>query len=111
MPRFVVSGPAREDLAHILTTSLARWGEAGRARYAALIAAALREIARAPHAGATRNRSDLADGLRSLHIRHARHANTVKSPAHVIFYRVGAAIEIVRVLHERMEPSVHLANR
>lgn len=34
----------------------------------------------------------------------------VKRPIHVLYYRVAqkGVIEIVRVLHERMEPSRHL---
>ena len=40
-----ISGPARGDLEHILATSLERWGEAGRARYAALLTTAMRAIA------------------------------------------------------------------
>jgi toxin ParE1/3/4 len=37
-------------------------------------------------------------------------AAKVRRPVHVLYYRVaqGGAIEIVRVLHERMEPSRHL---
>jgi toxin ParE1/3/4 len=107
MPRFRVSDPAREDLEHILSTSAERWGTRGRERYASLIAAALREIGRSPTGGATRERSEVAEGLRSLHVRQARRASTVKSPVHVIFYRVGPPIEIVRVLHERMDPTAH----
>ena len=107
MPRFRLSDPAREDLEHILSVSLERWGSRGRERYSALIAAALREIGRSPTGGATRERSEVAEGLRSLHIRQTKRAGTVKSPVHVIFYRVGPPIEIVRVLHDRMDPSAH----
>jgi toxin ParE1/3/4 len=47
--------------------------------------------------------------LRSSHIRHSAGVRTVKNPVHVLFYRTAASVvEIVRVLHERMEPSRHL---
>jgi plasmid stabilization system protein ParE len=71
MPRFRISGPARADLARILETSRERWGQPGRARYAALLVGA------------------------------------------VFFYRLGDddAVEIVRVLHERMEPTRHVRSR
>ena len=112
MARFLISAPARGDLEHILATSLERWGEAGRARYAALLAAALRAIARDPKGSATRERPELLAGVRSLHIRHARGAGSVKDPVHVIFYRESdELIDIVRVLHERMEPTLQMERR
>lgn len=104
------SRPAREDLDHILAVSLERWGDRGRARYMALISTALRQIGRSPHCTASRDRSEVAGGLRSLHLREVRRANTVKAPVHVVFYTVDP-IEIVRVLHERMEPTMHVAAR
>lgn len=107
-----ISEPARADLEHILATSLERWGEAGRARYAALIAAALRTIARAPEGAVTRDRAELARSIRSMHLRHARGARGVKDPVHVVFCRLdGDVIEIVRVLHEHMEPTERVRGR
>jgi toxin ParE1/3/4 len=110
MLRLRISGPARADLRHILATSLVRWGEPGRARYTTLLQAALRAIVRSPTAPTTRDRSDLAPGVRSYHLRLARRGHGVADPRHVIFYRKSAtSIEIVRVLHERMEPTTHVA--
>lgn len=112
MARFRISRLARDDLQRILTTSADRWGAAGRARYAALFAAAIRAIARAPEGSATRDRAELSAGVRSLHIRQVHAAHGVKEPVHVIFYRVDAdVIEVVRVLHERMEPALHVSRR
>lgn len=109
MARVRISAPARDDLERILATSLARWGEAGRTRYAALLATALRAIARHPTGPTTRDRAQLASGLRSMHTRHARGAREVKEPVHVIFYRAAVGVvEVVRVLHERMEPTLHV---
>ena len=109
MARFRISAPARADLEQILATSLERWGEAGRTRYAALLAAAMRAIAREPEAAATRERAELSPGVRSMHIQYARGSRGVKDPVHVIFYRAtDKLIEIVRVLHERMEPTHHI---
>jgi toxin ParE1/3/4 len=106
MPRVRISGPARDDLARILATSLERWGEAGQTRYAELFSAAIRVLARTPEGSNTRERPELSAGVRSFHIRHARGVN---EPAHVSFYRANdELIEIVRVLHERMEPSLHV---
>jgi toxin ParE1/3/4 len=52
-------------------------------------------------------------GVRSFHLRNARADDTaakVRKPVHVLFYRVleSDLVEIVRALHERMEPSRHI---
>lgn len=110
MAAFRISRPAQADLATLLMISLARWGEGGRARYAALLAEAMRKIAAAPDGPTTRARADLAPGLRSYHIRHARRGHGVRMPVHVLYYRVAVddSIEVVRVLHERMDPQRHV---
>lgn len=112
MARFRISAPARVDLAQILATSFERWGESGQQRYAALLAASMRAIARDPAGPITRARAELASGIRSLHLRQARGARGVKDPVHVIFYRMDVDIvEVIRVLHERMDPTRHVAPR
>lgn len=55
-------------------------------------------------------------GIRSFHIRHSRAKSReapVADPVHVIFYRVlqPGVVEIVRVLHDRMEPLEHVGSR
>ena len=113
MARFRLSRPARADLAHILATSADRWGTEGRRRYAAILAAAMREVAANPEGPATRDRSELVTGVHSFHVRHARSDDPdikIRRPVHVLYYRVTRRdpIEIVRVLHARMEPSRQL---
>lgn len=110
MARFRLSGPSQQDLADILAMSIERWGEEGRSRYARLLAAAMRAIAAQPMGRATKARPDLLPGLRSYHVRHARKGLRVRTPVHVIFYRAVSPdmVEIVRVLHERMDPTRHL---
>ena len=113
MARFRISLPAQSDLAHILATSAARWGIEGRRRYAAILTAAMRKVADEPEGAATRSRDEISRGIRSFHLRHI-HGNDpkmkVKQPAHILYYRAVAPglIEIVRVLHERMEPNRHV---
>ncbi len=73
----------------------------------------MRKVAAAPKGPGTRDRSDLRPGIRSFHLRLARDdvpSGRVKRPVHILYYRVAEAelIEIVRVLHGRMEPSRHL---
>lgn len=116
MARFRLARPAQIDLAGILATSAERWGAEGRQRYAAILVAAMRQVAAGPDGPLTRKRPELRSGLRSFHIRHVRRAAAtpkVRRPVHVLYYRVAqdGVIEIVRVLHDRMEPSRHLDER
>lgn len=113
MARFRLARPAQVDLANILATSAERWGAEGRQRYAAVLVAAMRQVAAEPEGLPTRRRPELRAGLRSSHIRYARRgaeAAKVRRPVHVLYYRVAqdGVIAIVRVLHERMVPRRHL---
>jgi toxin ParE1/3/4 len=113
MARFRLSSLARADLAQILATSLERWEIEGQRRCAAVLAAAMRKVAAEPQAPTTRNRRELSRGIRSFHLRHAlvgRMETKVRGPVHVLYYRVVRPdlVEIVRVLHERMEPGRHI---
>ena len=113
MARFRLARPAQIDLANILATSAERWGTDGRQRYAAVLADAMRQVAAEPNGPLTKKRPDLRGGIRSFHVRYARRsADTakVRSPVHVLYYRIAqeGVIEIIRVLHERMDPSRHL---
>jgi toxin ParE1/3/4 len=114
--RFRLSRPAQADLARVLAISAERWGIETRRRYAALLAMAMRTVAADPDGPTTRPRAELAPGLRSFHIRHARADDPgakVRRAAHILYYRAIAPelIEIVRVLHERMDPALHLRER
>src|SRR6516162_6013296 len=107
MARYRLSRLAEADLSGILATSRREWGAEGRRRYSAVLAAAMREVAAEPEGRATRDRTDLRPGIRSLHLRRARGSapeGRVRRPVHVLYYRAVAPglIEIVRVLHERM---------
>ena len=113
MARFRLARPAQIDLANILATSAERWGTDGRQRYATVLADAMRHVADEPQGPLTKKRTELRSGIRSFHIRYARRsadAAKVRRPVHVLYYRVAqeGVIEIVRVLHEKMDPSRHL---
>jgi len=113
MARFLISRPAQADLTQILASSAERWGIEARRRYAALLAAAMRRVAAEAEGPTTKNRSEIARGIRSFHLRHAR-VNKVEAkmrrPVHVLYYRVvrSGLVEIVRVLHDRMELSRYI---
>lgn len=113
MARYRLSGPAKADIASALRTSETMHGTEARIRYRALLTAALRRIAADPEGLSTVDRSELFEGIRSFHIRHSRGESReapVGDPVHLIFYRAlePGLVEIVRVLHERMEPSRHV---
>lgn len=110
MGRFRLARPAQIDLANILAAGAERWGADGRQRYAAVLADAMRQVAAEPDGPLTTKRRDLRPGIRSFRVRFARRSAEsakVKRPVHILYYRVAAdgVVEIVRVLHERMEPS------
>ena len=113
MARFRLARPAQIDLANILATSAERWGTDARQRYAAVLADAMRQVADEPEGPLTKKRTELRAGIRSFHIRYARRSvdtAKVRRSGHVLYYRVAqeGVIEIVRVLHEKMDPSRHL---
>jgi toxin ParE1/3/4 len=113
MARFRLSRLAQADFGRILATSAERWGIEGQQRYAAMLAAAMRKLAADPEGPTTRARAELDAGLRSLHLQYLRAEAPkpkVRRPVHILYYRAltPELIEIVRVLHERMDPSRHL---
>ena len=109
MARFRLSEPAKADIAAVLRRSEELHGKDARIRYRAYLAAAMRRVAAEPDGPSTLDRAALVQGLRSFHIRHSRdesHETAVANPVHIVFYRAvePGIIEVVRVLHERMEP-------
>jgi toxin ParE1/3/4 len=116
MARYRLTKSAKNDIGAILRTSEERHGRDARTRYSALLLAAMRRVGEDPEGFSTADRSDLRPGIRSFHIRHSRDESreaSVANPVHVIFYRAvePGLVEIVRVLHERMEPSRHVGSR
>ena len=113
MARFRLARPAQIDFANVLATSVERWGAEGRQRCAAVLAAAMRQVADEPEGPLTKKRPELRSGIRSFHARYTRRSTAganVRRPVHVLYYRVTdeGVIEIIRVLHERMDPSRYL---
>jgi toxin ParE1/3/4 len=110
MARYRLSEPAKADIAAILRRSEELHGKEARMRYRACLTAAMRRVAAAPEGPST---VELVPGIRSFHIRHSRDESReppFANPVHAVFYRVikPGVVEIVRVLHERMEPRRHI---
>jgi toxin ParE1/3/4 len=115
MARYRLSDPAKADVAAILRRSEELHGKEARVRYRACLTAAMRRVAADPAGHSTVDRADLMPGIRSFHARHSRNESrevTVANPTHVVFYRVlqSGTVEIVRVLHDRMEPRLHVGS-
>ncbi len=91
-----ISGPARHDLERIGEYTGAEWGAAQRRKYLGQIKDGFKAVRDAPGIGTRRD--DIGTGLRAQSVQ-----------KHVIFYRVTKSeVMIVRVLHESMNPELHL---
>ena len=91
-----LSGPARRDLQAIGAYTLREWGAAQKRKYLRRIRDRLEALRDMPGIGTPRD--DVDTGLRA-------------SPAerHIIFYReTKTTVTIVRVLHQSMDPGLHL---
>jgi toxin ParE1/3/4 len=116
MAQYRLSEPAKADIAAILRRSEEVHSKEARIRYRACLTAAMRRVAAFPEGRSTEDRAELAPGVRSFHIRHSRDESRevpVANPVHVIFYRQVKpnVVEIVRVLHDRMEPRGHIGSQ
>ncbi|MBC3435853.1 type II toxin-antitoxin system RelE/ParE family toxin [Pseudomonas sp. BW16M2] len=108
-----LSHAARNDISEILRFTQVQFGDAARRRYQGLLQAALRSISESPEQAGSCKRTEVAAGLRSLHLMHCRSVSTagrVARPRHLILYRqqMDQVVEVVRVLHDAMELSKHL---
>jgi toxin ParE1/3/4 len=73
----------------------------------------MRRVAADPEAAISQDRGEILPGLRSFHLRHARREDAgdkVRRPARILDYRPirPDVVEIIRILHERMDPHRHL---
>ena len=70
--------------------------------------AAFRKLADTSNFVTTKDRSEILNALKSFHLRHVKLTgdDRVRHPRHVIYFRPRGRglIEIVRILHDRMEP-------
>ncbi len=99
MKRLVVSAAARADLKSIARYSEREWGKARKKQYLSAIRRRVTLLRHRPEIGTTRQ--DVGTGYRSVLV-----------GRHVIFYRIESeGVVIVRVLHQRMDVLVHLADR
>lgn len=107
--RLSLAPAARADIVDILEWSTRYFGLDISEGYEALIMAALERIVGEPMVPGSLERTDLADGIRTLHLRTCRHwvsptARHIASPRHFVIYREhGDSVQVIRLLHEAMD--------
>ena len=117
MLAYRLSVHAQHDVVDILAWTHRRFGEAARQRYAALLIAAMRDIAAQPDRVGSSLRPEIGAGVRSWHLRLSRKrgrtdSGLVQQPRHFVIYRIEQdRVVIGRVLHDSMELSQHLSSR
>ena len=106
--RYRLAAAARRDIAAILAQILDRFGTRQHRTYAALLNAALGLVASEPARPGSKDRGDLAEGMRSFPV--ALAAKRRGASAHVLFYVPDRpdGVLIVRVLHHSMDPRSRL---
>ena len=110
MNRVIIAPSAQRDIDAIVDWSRKRFGVKPAVRYERLIEQAIFDVSEEPMRAGSVPIPELGATARSFHLRNSRKraaspANRAKRPRHMLLYRnVGAdAIEIARVLHERMD--------
>jgi toxin ParE1/3/4 len=112
-PGYRLTEAADEDIEGILRASIRKFGPIQKDRYAELLEKAAKMVAEYPERPGSWDRHDLESGIRSFHVEHA--AGRRGAAAHILYYLRGflddgsEGIVIARVLHERMEPALHIA--
>jgi toxin ParE1/3/4 len=96
MSTYVLSNRAREDLREIWSYTADRWGISQADRYALGLHRAIETVANDP------DRARSCDHIRAGYRKYS-------AGAHVLFFRIiTEGIEVVRILHQRMDFERHL---
>ena len=99
MANFTLREAAKRDLKRIAVYTGQRWGRKQRNRYLTQIDASFHQLADNPETG---TRCDyIHEGYRKFPV-----------SSHVIFYKIGkdGAVEIIRILHKRMDVTRTFSN-
>ena len=103
--RVRLGAAAELDFANIVKWTAEKFGARQSRIYRDTLVQAIGELVNGPDVAGSKARSDIMSGLRILHV--ARHG---RRGSHFLMYRATAerTIEIVRILHERMDFQRHL---
>jgi toxin ParE1/3/4 len=103
--RVRLGAAAEVDFANIVKWTTENFGARQSRVYRDSLVQAIGELADGPNVAASRARDDIMAGLRTLHV--ARHG---RRGSHFLMYRAApqSTIEIVRILHDRMDLQRHV---
>lgn len=109
-----LSNQALEDVEQVLLWTQSAFGDAGRSRYEKLIEAALIDLCRDPGCAGVQRRDDIGKGIRTYYLassrKHVAGQTEVAKPRHLLVFRLNAkALEVARLLHDRMDFPRHVA--
>ena len=96
---------ADDDLDDILLASIAKFGATQARAYEQLVIDALSDLEAGPMVLGSTQRDDIGPGFRTLHV-----SRRGRRGRHVLLYRTAGSriIEVVRILHDRMNIVQHL---
>ncbi|HMM91218.1 type II toxin-antitoxin system RelE/ParE family toxin [Bradyrhizobium sp.] len=103
--RVRLGAAAELDFANILKWTAENFGTRKTRIYRDTLVRAIGELADGPDAAGSKARDDIMAGLRTLHI-----ARRGRRGSHFLMYRAApnSTIEIVRILHDRMDLQRHV---
>jgi len=103
--RVRIGAAAEVDFANILKWTAENFGERQSRVYRDTLVLAIGELAHGPNVAGSRARDEIMAGLHTLHV-----ARRGRSGSHFLMYRAASnsTIEIVRILHERMDLRRHV---
>lgn len=103
--RVRLGAPAEVDFANILKWSTENFGARQSRVYRYTLVQAIGELAEGPDVAGSKARDEIMAGLRTLHL-----ARRGRRGSHFLMYRAAPnnTIEIVRILHDRMELRRHV---
>lgn len=103
--RVRLGAAAEVDFANILKWTTENFGARQSRLYSASLVQAIGELADGPDVVGSMARNEIMAGLRTLHI--ARHG---RRGSHFLMYRArpNSVVEIVRILHDRMDLQRHV---
>jgi toxin ParE1/3/4 len=103
--RVRLGAAAEVDFANILKWTTENFGQRQARVYRDILVQAIGELANDPEVAGSKARDEIAPGLRTLHV-----ARRGRRGSHFLMYRVApeSTIEIVRILHDRMDLRRHI---
>jgi toxin ParE1/3/4 len=103
--RVRLGAAAEVDFANILKWTAENFGARQSRAYRDILVQAIGELAAGPDVAGSRTRDEIMAGLRTLHV-----ARRGRRGSHFLMYRAApnSTIEIVRILHDRMDLRRHV---